>query len=121
VIGFAGITLLGPWASAVFFGQDLAVGRATFVSFGIAFLAISLNTSLGKHVLVPMGRTGFVLLSTTVGAVTGVPSIALFGHLHGAAGAAAAFAISEVAVTVVQGIGCLVRSREPEPAVATPV
>lgn len=123
VVGLAGITLLGPWASRVLFGADLAVGRATFLGFGIAFLAISMNTSLGKHVLVPMGRTGFVLVSTIVGAVTGVASIAVFGHLYGAPGAAAAFAISEVAVTAVQAAGCLVRTREREPRqrLATPV
>jgi O-antigen/teichoic acid export membrane protein len=104
----------------VLFGADLAVGRATFLGFGIAFLAISINTSLGKHVLVPMGRTGFVLVSTIVGAVTGIASIALFGHLYGAPGAAAAFAVSEVAVTAVQAAGCLVRTREPRQGLVTP-
>ena len=111
-IGLAAITLLGPWVSRVLFGSDLAVDRSTFLGFGLAFLAISLNTSLGKHVLVPMGRTGFVLLSTAVGAVAGVASIAVFGRLYGAPGAAAAFAISEVAVTAVQAVACLLVSRE---------
>jgi PST family polysaccharide transporter len=111
VTGVGAITLLGPWASRLLFGAELAVGRATFLGFGVAFLAIALNTSLGKHVLVPRDRTGFVLLSTAVGAVTGVLSIAVFGRLFGASGAAAAFAISEVAVTAVQAVGCLVVSR----------
>jgi len=95
----------------VLFGDDLAVGRATFVGLGVAFLAISLNTSLGKHLLVPMGRTGVVLLSTVVGAVIGVASIAVFGRLYGAPGAAAAFAVSEVAVTAVQAVAYLAATR----------
>jgi len=113
-LGLAGlviIVLLGPWLSAVLFGDDLAVGRATFVGLGVAFLAISLNTSLGKHLLVPMGRTGVVLLSTVVGAVIGVASIAVFGRLYGAPGAAAAFAVSEVAVTAVQAVAYLAATR----------
>lgn len=110
-VGLVAITLLGPWASAVLFGSQLAVGRATFLGFGVAFLAISLNTSLGKHVLVPLGRTGFVLLSTAVGAVAGVVSIAWFGHVDGASGASSAFAISEVAVTAVQAVACLATAR----------
>lgn len=109
--GVLGITLLGPWLSAVLFGEQLAGGRASFAGFGIAFLAISLNTSLSKHVLVPLGRTGFVLLSTTIGAVVGVTSITVFGHLYGAPGAAAAFAVSEVAVTAVQAVGCVIATR----------
>lgn len=110
-LGLGAITLLGPWASGVLFGSELAVSRATFLGFGVAFLAISLNTSLGKHVLVPHGRTGFVLLSTAVGAVAGVVSIAWFGHVYGASGAASAFAISEVAVTAVQAAACLATVR----------
>lgn len=120
VAGLGGIALLGPWTSAVLFGSDLAVGRATFVGFGVAFLAISLNTSLGKHVLVPAGRTGFVLLSTAVGAVTGIASMAYFGHLYGAPGAAAAFAISEVAVTAVQAAACVLVFRGSRDTVHTP-
>jgi PST family polysaccharide transporter len=120
MLGLVAITAVGPWASGVLFGSDLAVGRSTFVGFGVAFLAISLNTSLGKHVLVPLGRTGFVLLSTAAGAVTGVVSIAWFGHLYGASGAAAAFAVSEVAVTAVQALACLLIVRGRQPAVPTP-
>jgi O-antigen/teichoic acid export membrane protein len=118
--GLATIALLGPWLSAVLFGEDLAVGRATFVGFGVAFLAISLNTSLGKHLLVPIGRTGIVLLSTVVGAVIGVASIAVFGHLYGAPGAAAAFAVSEVAVTAVQVVAYLMAIRTVRRAPVSP-
>jgi O-antigen/teichoic acid export membrane protein len=118
--GLAFIALLGPWLSAVLFGEDLAVGSATFLGLGVAFLAISLNTSLGKHLLVPMGRTGVVLLSTVVGAVIGVVSIAVFGSLYGAPGAAAAFAVSEVAVTAVQAVAYVLAvraaGRTPTPA-----
>jgi O-antigen/teichoic acid export membrane protein len=114
VLGIAGlgvITALGPWASGLLFGSELAVDRATFAGFGIAFLAVSVNTSLGKHVLVPLGRTGFVLVSTVSGAVVGVTAILVLGRLYGAAGAAVAFAVSEVAVTAVQAAGCFIAYR----------
>lgn len=114
VLGGAGLVLvtgLGPFASRVLFGRGLEVGHGVFFGFGLAFLAIALNTSLGKHILVPSGMTGFVLASTVVGAVCGVTSIALFGRWYGATGAAAAFAVSEIAVTAVQAGGILFARR----------
>lgn len=107
VSGLIVIVFLGPWLSTVLFSTGLGAGRATFAGFAIAFLAISLNTSLGKHILIPLGKTGWALTSTTVGALAGLASIAVFGHIYGAPGASAAFAASEVAVTTVQAAGCV--------------
>ncbi|MGY1834623.1 hypothetical protein ACI79P_05890 [Blastococcus sp. SYSU DS0510] len=105
LVGGLGIVLLGPWASSLLFGGGLAAERDVFAYFALAFLAISLNTSLGKHALVPLGLTGVVLVSTLAGAVLGVPSMLALGLILGAPGAAAAFAISETAVTAAQAIG----------------
>jgi O-antigen/teichoic acid export membrane protein len=126
VLGLAGATaiiLLGPWASRILFGDQLAVGRAVFVGFGLAFLASSLSTSLGRHVLVPRSRTGLLLWSTAVGAVVGVASMLICGRLYGASGASAAFALSESAVAAVQMVAAVLVVREerrlrPAPSVA---
>lgn len=100
--GLAGFAVLGPMVTRVLFGSALATSVSVATLYGVAYLAVALNSCLGRLVLIPLGRTGVVLKSTTVGAVTGLGGMALLGAAAGATGVAAGFAISEVAVTAVQ-------------------
>ena len=77
VIGLLGIALLGPWVSALLFGERLAVGSATATAFGAYFLFVSLQTVLARHILVSRGRVRVVLAATLLGAGLGVPAVIL--------------------------------------------
>jgi PST family polysaccharide transporter len=99
--GFLGLALLGPWASALLFGERLAAGAATCAAFGAYFFLVSLQTALARHILVSRGRVRVVLVATLCGAGIGVPSVILGAHLFGATGAASGLALGE-------GLICLV-------------
>jgi O-antigen/teichoic acid export membrane protein len=99
--GMLGLTLFGPWLSSVLFGYDLAIGRSIAFYFGITFFIVSLNTGLGRYVLVPNGYTKRVMASTLVGAGLGIPAILLAAKYGGASGGAAGVAVSQGAVLLV--------------------
>ena len=106
-VGALGISLFGPLATQILFGLDLAIDTPTALSVGVAFLAIALNTAIGRLLLVPMGAVRWVTWSTIAGAVIGVPTIIAATAAFGVHGAALAFAASEVLVVTVQA-GALV-------------
>lgn len=116
VIGMIGGGLmagLGPWVTELMFTSQLRASPTTCAWLGAAYLAVSINTSLGRHFLALAGRLRPVLFSTAVGGLVGVPCI-LLGVIHfGSEGAAAALAISEVAVCVVQAIAIRVSLKAP--------
>ena len=101
MLGFAAFALLGPWLTTVLFG-DQAVDRATAILFGVAILCISLTTSLGRHVLVPLGRTRAIFVSVVAGAIVGVPLTLVLSSLWGSVGGAMGLATAEVVVLLVQ-------------------
>lgn len=106
-LGLAGgcaIAFLGPWATSVVFGEELAASQQVCAAFGVAFLAVCVTTTLGRHVLVPFGHLRLVMLSTSLGAVCGIPAIALLGLWHGADGGALGFAFGEIVVMTVQSV-----------------
>lgn len=104
VFGLAFLSIAGPAVTTLLFGETLSASRPVTTLYGIAFLAISVNTSLGMHILVPTGHIRVVLGSTLAGAVIGVPLI-FWGALSlGAFGAAIGIAFSEVAVTAIQAV-----------------
>lgn len=101
VIGLVGIAALGPWVSALLFGERLAVGRATATAFGAYFLFVSLQTVLARHILVSRGRVRVVLMATLLGAGLGVPAVIFGARAFGAAGAATGLALGELAICLV--------------------
>lgn len=95
-LGALALAIAGPWATGLLFGSDLSVDRATAVWFGVAFLGICLSTSLGRHILVPLGRASQLFAATLAGALVGLPAIAYLSRAYGAPGGAAGYAVSEV-------------------------
>lgn len=102
LLGFVVLWLFLPSATTMLFGAELAADTLMAVGFGLSFIAISLNTFMGRFILIPAGKTRAVLLSTIVGAAFGVPSILVCASLWGASGTAFAVAISQVVVCLVQ-------------------
>lgn len=80
LVGGAAIAMLGPWATAVVFGADVAAAPIPSALFGIAFVCISTATPLIRNLLIPAGRISVVLGSTVVAAVIGV-TIMILGAL----------------------------------------
>ncbi|WP_210480599.1 lipopolysaccharide biosynthesis protein [Naasia sp. SYSU D00948] len=109
--GLAGLALVGPPVAALLFGPDLAPEPATMVYLGLAYLAVAANTATGRLILVPLGLTRHVLLSTLAGAATGVVAILSLSAMFGESGAAAGLAVGEAAVVLVQAGAILLRVR----------
>lgn len=107
VVGAIGIATLGPWGTALVFGQRVAIDALTSAGIGITFFAIALNSAFGRLLLTPLGAVRWVTRSTFVGAAVGVPLIMLGTATGGAPGAAGAFALSELIVVAVQVWGYL--------------
>lgn len=111
-VGFVACSFLGPLATKILFGEDLAIDMPTAVAIGLAFMAIALNTGVGRLLLTPFGLVGWVTISTLVGAAIGVPGMIVGATSAGAAGAAFGFALSEVVVVVVQVVAFVALRRK---------
>ncbi|WP_424447268.1 hypothetical protein [Microbacterium arborescens] len=111
IVGALGIGVLGPWATALVFGQRVAIDALTSAGIGATFFAIAVNSAFGRLLLTPLGAIRWVTRSTFVGAAIGVPLIVLGTAVGGAPGAAAAFALSEFLVVAVQVWGYLIVRR----------
>lgn len=121
VVGAVVLTLLGPRASALLFGPDVATTTAVCAWLAAAFLLMSVRTSLTRHVLVPAARLRPVVASTVAGACVGVPAVLALVHAYGAVGAAAGLALGElVATTVLVPPGRAVLRAAGHPAAAAP-
>jgi O-antigen/teichoic acid export membrane protein len=105
VVGGLGLALVVPPLSDVLFGRAISIEPWTAIWYGVAYCAISVNTSTGSQILVPLGGTSTVLRSTVCGAVAGVAGMLAFGWLFGGAGGAAGLALGEVMVCLVQIVG----------------
>ncbi|MDL5158966.1 lipopolysaccharide biosynthesis protein [Actinomycetospora termitidis] len=119
VVGALLIVGAGPWASGVVFGADLAVDLPTAAGFAVAFLMISLETSVGRHYLIPRGYRRTYLAAVTSAVVVGVPALVGFAHLAGAPGGAWAVAAAEGTICLVvlaAAITVARRALELEPA-----
>lgn len=101
VAGALGLALLGTWATGFLFGEDLSITPTTAAFYGLAFLCICLSTSLGRHILIPLGLPRYLLTATLCGAAIGIPAMAVLAHRFGAVGGAAGYAASELTMTVV--------------------
>ncbi|MCD7101224.1 lipopolysaccharide biosynthesis protein [Pseudoclavibacter sp. 13-3] len=98
IVGFLGLTLLGPWLTRVAFGTEVAVSGPVLMAYGVVFLLISVSTPLNRNVLIPAGKTSTVLVATASAAICSVPAMLVGGHLWGALGVALGFVVSEIAV-----------------------
>lgn len=106
-LGFGGLAVfavLGPYLSAVIFGDAVAANWMTCIWLGMATLLVSINTSLGSHGLVPRGRVRMVFRSTILGAVIGLPLMAYLTYRFGGSGCAAGLAVGEFVVAVMQAL-----------------
>jgi O-antigen/teichoic acid export membrane protein len=99
-VGLLGLAILGPAFTTLLFGAELATTQPVAVALGAAFLAASLNHCLGRLVVLPNGGSRTVLLATLFGAAVGIPAILIAAGRWGAAGAAAALALSESLVVL---------------------
>ncbi|WP_336855015.1 hypothetical protein [Sinomonas albida] len=104
ICGFSFLAIGGPTLTAMVFGEDVAATHASGIWYGIAFLAVSINTSLGLHILVPMRQSSMVMWSTLVGGLVGIPAIVLLTKMYDGDGTSAGFAFGEVAVCIAQAI-----------------
>jgi PST family polysaccharide transporter len=114
LVGGTLIAVLGRCASGILFGGDLAASDRVCLAFGVAFFAVCASTALGRHVLIPFGRLRLVMVSTSAGAICGIPSIAILGLWFGADGGAIGFALGELVVMAVQAVCVLTISRLPQ-------
>ncbi|WP_138442509.1 lipopolysaccharide biosynthesis protein [Sinomonas susongensis] len=105
VIGFLGglaIAVLGPWGAGILSAHRIGFGFPLSVPFGVVFAAVAVTQVIGLACLVQLRATRALAQSTLVGALSGIPLIALGAALYGAVGVAWALAISELAVLVYQ-------------------
>jgi PST family polysaccharide transporter len=100
VVGFLLITFIGPPITSLFFGRRLGMSAGLSVAFGSAFLAISLNTAVGRLIIVPTGKARLVLQATFAGSCVGVPFTLWLSHQAGAMGGAFGLAVSEILVLI---------------------
>ncbi|RLV57450.1 polysaccharide biosynthesis protein [Aeromicrobium phragmitis] len=84
VAGGLGIAILGPWATAIAFGQDVKATPIACLLFGLAFVCISSTTPFIRNVLVPHGRFRLVLAVTCVSALAGL-TVMISGAASGSA------------------------------------
>lgn len=84
VVGGAGIALLGPWATSIVFGAQVAAQPGPSALYAMAFVCISLATPMIRNLLIPAGRFRVVLLATISAAVVGI-TVMLAGASLGSA------------------------------------
>lgn len=104
VAGLLTFVALGGPLSELLFGADLRAPADVTAALGVAVLFLSLNSSLGRHVLATSGRVHALLVSTVLGAVVGVPLILVLASWHGALGGAIALAVTEAVVCAYQAV-----------------
>ena len=84
LIGGGAIALLGPWASGLVFGQEVAAEPLPSALFGLAFLCISTSTPFIRNMLIPHGRYRLVLIATLVASAVGLTTM-IGGAVSGSA------------------------------------
>lgn len=104
-LGLAGALLLGFFGTSVtrvLYGESLEAPKQTMIWMGASFLFVSLNTAVGRLVLIPLRQERAVLISTLVGAVVGVPFLVGGAIVAGSEGAAFGLAVSQCVVLIAQ-------------------
>jgi len=72
VLGGIAIALLGPWATGLVFGADVAAQPLPSALFGIAFFCISTATPMIRNLLIPADRFRTVFAATVCAAAVGL-------------------------------------------------
>lgn len=101
---FMGMTLalgLRP-VCRILSGGELLPSFFVAIGFGIALFAIGLSGVVGTACLPAFGATRVTAASTVLGALVGVPMIAVLTSVYGIGGTAWAVALSEIAVSIYQ-------------------
>lgn len=74
-LGGAAIALLGPWATALFFGPSVAAAPLPSALFGVAFFFLSSATPLIRNILIPSHHYRIVFIATIAAAVVGLATM----------------------------------------------
>lgn len=110
LLGGAAIALLGPWATALFFGAAVAAAPVPSALFGVAFFFLSSTTPLIRNILIPSHRYRLVFIATIAAAVVGIATMVTGSALGSAGLVALGVAASEAtafAVLVVPAVRAL--------------
>jgi len=99
--GLGALGILGRPVARLLFGDLGELPAGAFVAYGVAFAAISVNSSLARHVLVPLDRTRHVMLGSLAGSLVGVAAMLVGATTAGVTGAVWGLAAGEVAVVLV--------------------
>lgn len=102
LVGGVAIAIFGPWAAGILSAHRIDFGFPLSVPFGLVFAAVAVTQVIGLACLVQLRATRALAQSTLVGALSGIPLIALGAALYGAVGVAWALAVSELAVLIYQ-------------------
>ena len=102
VAGGAAIAFLAPWAATLLSGGRIGLGHALSIPFGAVFFGVAISQMVGLACLIPLGRGNALVRSTLLGAVLGIPMIAVGAIIWGVVGVAWAVAASEVVVALFQ-------------------
>lgn len=86
ILGFIGLSVLGPAASSLLFSPALSVSRPLTIAMGVFFLLWSVETVVSRHILASRGKTRAMLASTLAGSTVGVAAL-LLASTHGAVAA----------------------------------
>jgi hypothetical protein len=95
---------LGPWFSSVFYGDTYAMTTEEAWLFGLAFLAVSVQTAIMRFYLLARNRIRPVFVVAAAGATLAVPAFLLSTRLFGVTGAAAAVLAIETLQVVLLGV-----------------
>lgn len=101
VVGGLGIALLGPWATGVLFGAEVAAQALPSALFGLAFVCISIATPLIRNLLIPADRFRIVFAATICAAVVGLAIMVVGSALASPSVVALGVAASEFAALAV--------------------
>jgi PST family polysaccharide transporter len=98
--GWAGLAILGPWASTVLFGEEAASSLGILFTMGLVFAFFSFRTGMTRLVLFPAGLATTVMRATLVATALGTPLMIGLGLAWGPIGAAIGYAVTEGAAAV---------------------
>jgi O-antigen/teichoic acid export membrane protein len=72
MLGGLAIAVLGPWATGLLFGAEVAAQPIPSALFGVAFFFLSTTTPLIRNVLIPAERYRLVFIATVAAAIAGI-------------------------------------------------
>lgn len=93
-----------PLVASRLSNDNIAVEWSVSIAFGLSFASIIVSQIVGLACLAALGRVRDVAASTILGALIGVPLVALLASVGGVVGASWALGISELAVLIYQWI-----------------